>query len=303
MEKNFEKIVNLKNEILGRVNNLNVWQRGDERAPHKPLLIILALARITQGFERLAPFVVIEEPLRRLLRDFGPPRRSHHPHYPFWYLQTDGLWEVPGGSTLKSRRGKDEPLKSELVKNNIEGGFPERIYELFKSDRKFLNNVVDILLDAHFPSSLHEDVLTEVGLPVQRQIMKTARDPMFRHAVIQAYEHSCAICSYDIKMGTSDLALEAAHIKWFQAGGPDEVQNGLALCVLHHKALDRGAVGFDDSLRIMISADIHGRSWLSNFFLSFKGKKLRQPHSKNLLPKREYIQWHRKEVFKFPARE
>jgi HNH endonuclease len=35
--------------------------------------------------------------------------------------------------------------------------------------------------------------------------------------------------------------LEAAHIKWFQARGPDVVQNGLALCSLHHKIFDLGA--------------------------------------------------------------
>jgi putative restriction endonuclease len=35
--------------------------------------------------------------------------------------------------------------------------------------------------------------------------------------------------------------LEAAHIKWFQAKGPDIEANGLALCALHHKVFDLGA--------------------------------------------------------------
>ena len=37
------------------------------------------------------------------------------------------------------------------------------------------------------------------------------------------------------------LGIEAAHIKWHQAGGPDTEDNGLALCTLHHKRFDRGA--------------------------------------------------------------
>jgi putative restriction endonuclease len=36
------------------------------------------------------------------------------------------------------------------------------------------------------------------------------------------------------------LGLEAAHIKWFQAGGPDIEANGLAMCSLHHKLFDLG---------------------------------------------------------------
>src|SRR5436189_6378643 len=32
-----------------------------------------------------------------------------------------------------------------------------------------------------------------------------------------------------------------AHIRWHQAGGPDIENNGLALCVLHHKTFDLGA--------------------------------------------------------------
>jgi hypothetical protein len=37
------------------------------------------------------------------------------------------------------------------------------------------------------------------------------------------------------------VALDAAHIRWHQAGGPDEEANGLALRVLHHKLFDLGA--------------------------------------------------------------
>lgn len=67
------------------------------------------------------------------------------------------------------------------------------------------------------------------------------RDPGFRRAVLRAHEHRCAVCGFDIRLGARSLALDGAHIKWHQAGGPDDVQNGLALCVLHHKLFDEGA--------------------------------------------------------------
>jgi putative restriction endonuclease len=42
------------------------------------------------------------------------------------------------------------------------------------------------------------------------------------------------------------VGIEAAHIRWFNFGGPDELTNGLALCFRYHKHLDRGVLGFAD---------------------------------------------------------
>ena len=89
-------------ELHDRLTELNVWKRGDERAPHKPLLLLLAMGRAARGEERLVPFHEIEEPLTGLLRHFGPPRKSYHPEFPFRYLATDGLWEVPEVSSVSS---------------------------------------------------------------------------------------------------------------------------------------------------------------------------------------------------------
>ena len=41
------------------------------------------------------------------------------------------------------------------------------------------------------------------------------------------------------------MGIEAAHIRWFNLCGPDVPDNGLALCALHYKLLDRGALGLD----------------------------------------------------------
>ena len=100
-----------------------------------------------------------------------------------------------------------------------------------------------------------------------------------------------------------DLALEAAHIKWRQAGGPNVVPNGLALCAVHHKGLDRGAIGIDDGLRILLSRDLHGGSALGDLFLRFHGRRLFTPHSKKLYPDTKFLAWHRTQVFRLPVLE
>jgi putative restriction endonuclease len=62
-----------------------------------------------------------------------------------------------------------------------------------------------------------------------------ARDPKFRDAVLQAYNRSCCVCGRQLGL------VQAAHI--IPHNHPDcrdEISNGLALCVEHHKLYDDG---------------------------------------------------------------
>lgn len=59
-----------REEFLKAVENLNVWKREGRRAPHKPLLLLLALGRISEGRERLVRYAELETDVRRLLKRF-----------------------------------------------------------------------------------------------------------------------------------------------------------------------------------------------------------------------------------------
>jgi putative restriction endonuclease len=86
----------------------------------------------------------------------------------------------------------------------------------------------------------------------RREIVRTLkqkyREHDFRARVLGAYNHQCAVCG--IQLGL----VEAAHILPVQTeGSTDETTNGIALCVLHHRAYDRGLISFDTSYRIQTS--------------------------------------------------
>ena len=63
-------------EIRGRLNDLTVWRRGGERAPHKPLPALYAIARLLQGGPRMIPYAEIDRELGKMLMEFGPRRQS-----------------------------------------------------------------------------------------------------------------------------------------------------------------------------------------------------------------------------------
>lgn len=290
-------------ELLDRIDQLGVWKSDDQRAPHKPLLILWSLGRLVNERDREIRYASLDEPLADLLERFGPPRATVHPEYPFWWLQTDRIWHVHEADELTAGKGAN-PSKGELISRDARGGFTAGVLEVLEESPDLVDEIAHRLLAAHFPESLHADILEAVELASARSAAtRRKRDPRFRQFVIEAYEHRCAICGFDARLRDRLLAVEAAHIKWVQAGGPDEVANGLALCSLHHKALDMGAIGLADDLTLVASTSLHGQHGVEEWFLSFQGKPIRRPQPAFADPDPAFLGWHRREVFRGRVRD
>lgn len=287
--------------LLNRVSKIRVFSKGGERAPHKPLLLLLALADLQSGKPRLINYSETSPRLLRLIQDFGPSRSSYKPEYPFWYLVSDGLWEIPNKAGLFESTKKRCPKKSEILTYDPSGGFPLEIFDFLANKPKLIEKLVDTILEKHFPESLHEDILSAIGFskisnePVND---RRARDPEFRNRILTIYQYRCAICGFDLRLGNTPICLEAAHIKWHQAGGPAIAQNGMALCSLHHKLFDRGAFTIDQGLRIKVSEHVNGSSGVEEWLHRYSGQSLKLPLSNDFYPSEKFTSWHVKEVFK-----
>lgn len=295
-------------DVLAQVRDLRPWRSGEQRAPHKPLLLLLALGRMQAGGERLMSFEEVTDPLRGLLDQFGPPRRRQHPEYPFWRLRLDGaLWEIDGEHLVETTQAGDPTLAS-LRRQGVFGGLTSEVATLLMADDTLLERVVAVLLNSHFPPSLHEDICAAVGLQVRWLITDPARrDPEFRIEVLRAYEYRCAMCGYDGRLDTVPVGLDAAHVQWWAYGGPDDLANGLALCVLHHRAFDRGVLGISPDHRVLVSRRFNGGVRARALVIDLAGRPLHTPQRGLPLPAATYLRWHDAEVFsgdpRIPAAE
>ena len=293
--------------ILQKFANLNIWKRSGERAPHKPLLVLYAIGKLRQDNRRLIPYSEIDRDLEELLREFGPKRANYRTEYPFWRLRKDSVWEVSDADKIGLTKSGDA-LKGDLDSYNVSGGFLEAIAQQLQHDSKLASEIIHGLLYAHFPASIHEDILQAAGIEDILQVTEIVfapqiskarkRSPHFRTNILKAYEYKCAICGFDVKLGDKPVGLEAAHIKWHQAGGPDIEVNGLALCSLHHKLFDRGAFALFEQLEIRVSKDACGSVGFKEWLLRFHGKKINFPQRVSFYPNASFIGWHVKEVFK-----
>ncbi len=277
-----------------------VWSRGAQRAPHKPLLILYALGALMRGQEKLG-FIELEQPLRELLKEFGPMRQAYHPEYPFWRLRNDGVWLLDNAGHCAIRASNTDAKISELREHNVLGCFRPDIIQAFKADSLLLSDVVQAVLEAHFPDTLHSEILERCGIDLQYNKTTTKRDPAFRGKVLKAYQYRCAICDYQVQMDGRHLALEAAHIKWHAACGPDVESNGIAMCSLHHKLFDMGAFTVSEGL-FVVSECVYGNGGLEHTLLRYHGRPIQRPIASAYMPLIEHFQWHEKEVFKGPAR-
>ena len=245
----------------------------------------------------------VEEKLVGLLAEFGPYRKSYHPEYPFMRLRNDGIWDIEGPNEALPVQQHLDAKKSLLRKHHVNGGLKEEIYTYLSNDRKLFSEIVAIILNGNFPETIHEDILQSVGIEMGRIAhIGTVRDPRFRERILRAYEYQCAVCGYNVRVGNFPVGLEAAHIKWFQAGGPDVEQNGLALCSLHHKLFDRGVFTIQRELKVQVSEDANGTKGLTEWLLAFNGKAIKPPQRPTYYPQPEYLHWHDREVFRGPAR-
>jgi putative restriction endonuclease len=302
----------INDQLLERIRSINVNRSGDRRAPHKPLLLLVAIAKLLQGQRELG-FREIESLLRPLLNAYAPPvSGQHEPKLPYWHLRSDQLWEIPGAAELPLQQGGFPQMEA---LRGTSGHLPEAYAKALLSNESLVANVVQMILDAHFPESLHDDILAAVGLTsftasivAEEQAsygLVRKRDPRFREMVLRAYEHRCAVTGFQAALGGSYFGCEAAHVKWHAYEGPDTLENGLAMEPTLHKLFDAGAWSLTDDRRILVSADFTGTDEAVMKIRGLHGKPLRDPQPSMPLVSVEFIRWHREKehggVFRQPA--
>lgn len=286
------------------------WARAGERAPHKPLLLLYALGQVHRTGRSSTTFADAEPDLGRLLDEFGPPRPSS-PAYPFRRLANDeGLWTVttPSGEDPGDAAGRLRELEAT-------GQLAPDFEEALRQDAGLVVAVARYLLEDNWPETMHTDIAAQVGLDLEAAEAdlvreraaaepRRRRDPGFRDRVLLAYEYRCAFCGYDGQLDRAAVGLDAAHLRWWAADGPDEIDNALCLCTLHHRLLDRGVLGLSPEHDIRVSKHFIARSPSArSLVLDLAGAPVAEPQPGEPTPEVDYLAWHDREVFRAPERQ
>jgi putative restriction endonuclease len=214
-----------RQELLSRMARLRRAQVGSQRVPHKPLLLLWLFGRFAATGSTLVSYLEAEEPVSRLINDFGPPVTSpsgarQRAEMPFVHLERE-LWD------LRDERGQELGLEvPERRRWLIDHGAIGRlrpVVEQLLADPATLAAASRQLLDLHFTPALAALICDAVNLDLATLeaaslppmcVGRRPRRPGFAEEVLRAYGYACAVCGFDGALGSNPVAIEAAHIRW-----------------------------------------------------------------------------------------
>lgn len=129
-----------------------------------------------------------------------------------------------------------------------------------------------------------------------RAVKTRVNQSVFRQMVLVNYSSCCAIS----KIAVPDL-LVASHIIPWSKNETERLnpENGLCLSAIHDKAFDKGLIGIDTDLKIILSKELKDHRKLPFFepyFGQFENKPIEQ--AGKYLPRREFLEYHLQNIYK-----
>lgn len=132
--------------------------------------------------------------------------------------------------------------------------------------------------------------VTRYGTPVL--VAPRLGQGTFRIEVLEAYQRQCAIT------GEHSLpALEAVHIRPYGREGPHDVRNGLLVRADFHRLFDTGYVTVDADMRLVVGKRLSEDFQNGRSYYPLHGSPLQLPRDPRHYPGRDFLAWHRDNVF------
>jgi putative restriction endonuclease len=202
----------------------------------------------------------------RVLRiDPDPKRRGHAYAVMGEYLAFDRPVPFSSGGTYAeaSLRAVGHPakvgafLQGKSVRQLADADFAAIVRaglgETLAPENAFRLELDSAHVDNETLSLIHAPMDEQKRRVEQILVNRKIREASFRRQVCDAYDNRCAVTGLRIVNGGGKAEAQAAHIWPVAEGGPDVVQNGIALSGTAHWLFDRHLISLTDDYRLLIS--------------------------------------------------
>lgn len=295
------------------------------RAPHKPFLLLsildlIASGSITRNF--VEPSFELAETFSGYWQRMMPIGTSASMSYPFYHLSSSGFWDlVPQaghihrtGMTISSVKRLNElylgvkfkddlypllvmepsrqKLREVLIQNYFSPDMQKVLFEQSVINQGASKYCVELLELAEKKEDY--GVLKKVEQDTERKI----RNQGFRKAVVNLYQHRCALCGIRMLTPEGHTIVEAAHIIPWSKSHDDQPQNGMALCRLCHWSFDKGLMSVGKDYEVLISPAVRQDTNFPGHMETLTGRGIFRPEQSNYWPRQENLNLHRNEIFR-----
>lgn len=291
------------------------------KAPHKPILLLTLIELIENQLIIDNRIIISPELVATFKENFAllvnTPNKDDFTQ-PFFYLKNEGFWILkPNPGFLLDTYIRNVQTLSDRLDYAY---FTDELYTLLINTQARLQ-LKTLLLDTYFPATkaaywqvknegrsyvqdLENYLLNEretgydTALQVVDEETRFVRGGLFKKLVPKVYDFTCAISGMKVISIDGSSLVEACHIVPISVSGDDRVTNGIALCPNLHTAFDRGMIGVDDRLRVVVSPSLADDIASPYNLKQFHGQPLRLPFGEVHNPRMESFQWHMRERFK-----
>lgn len=312
-------------EIDTYISAFTSLRRGNQNAPHKPLLLLAILDQIRCGVITTNRIFITSE----LLLQFRELSLSIVPDYPnkiffalpFFHLKGESFWHLKPKLNNEKQLSK---LKSVSSLNKLKElvHFAELDWDCFylATIPEFNALLQASILQAYFAE--YDELpnaykVHEYGQNIERQILNESeteyrmiirelghsldinefeeeqfiRSGKFKRIVPKIYNHTCAISGHKLESSINIQMIDACHIIPFSESHNDTITNGIALSPSIHRAFDRKIITINNDYIVRVSPTVI-ESESAYSLKQFDGQKIMLPNNEKYHPSTASLSWH-----------
>jgi len=294
-------------------------------APHKPFLLLSILDLFAEGSLQ-TNLIEITPELGDLFSKYWyillPPDRRGNMALPFFHLGSSNFWHllpIPGNEAILDCTRQIDTL-SQLHRAVLGAKLDDELFQLLQVEEP-RNALRTALIQTYFVPEYYAALLQQGSVnlqtylysqelieKVQKQAKETAteedqyqgnvRDQGFRRAIVQVYDHRCAICGVRMLTVDGHSVVDAAHIVPWSISHNDDPRNGMALCRLCHWTFDEGLTGVSAKYTVLLSSELRTSLNVPGHLLTLESRPILGPKQENFMPALNLLAWHRNNIFR-----
>jgi putative restriction endonuclease len=233
------------------------------RAPHKPILLLsimdlIASGLITENF--IKPSYELVDTFNRYWTQIMPLGSKTSMAYPFPRLKTDKFWYLISNPGQENRINMDFSSMTRLREVCAGAKMDDELFGLMCDPRAreelravliktyFIEELYPVVYEqgvVNYKANEYSKILTRISenimvFATDQKREQKIRDQGFRRAIVNLYDHRCALCGIRMLTPEGHTVVEAAHVIPWNQSHDDKPTNGMALCRLCHWSFDEG---------------------------------------------------------------
>lgn len=294
------------------IADMRLGKIGPRTKPHKPVMLLVVLDMFDAGLVIDNRIFYNQDLVERFQEYFEAVKKEGdwcQPAPPFFHLRSSTFWkhqplpgrEMPYSKLLRSGGG------SKTILDNIQYAYLDEDALAVFSDSVLRLELRQFILETFFSPDEQTALRTVIGtqrdiseyesalenrapLP-NKEIAEAVRDIAFRRVVLRGYDYQCAVCGLRIVLAEIPSPIDAAHLVPWSESHDDSPDNGMALCKIHHWALDANLISPTLDLRWQVSDLLDTRRNSERELTRFSGLPILLPREEKLYPRPDAIEW------------